>query len=139
MNPLRASLVLALGLSPAAFAQSGGPYNLTWNTFDGGGGTSSGGVYSISGTAGQPDAGAHAGGAYDHAGGFWAAFTGGPCYANCDNSTQPPILNVLDFQCFLNRFAANDPYANCDNSTVAPTLNVLDFGCFLNRFAAGCP
>ena len=29
-------------------------------------------------------------------------------------------------------------YANCDNSTTAPVLNVLDFSCFLNRFAAGC-
>jgi hypothetical protein len=46
---------------------------------------------------------------------------------------------VLDFACFLNRFAAGDPYANCDGSTTAPTLNVLDFACFLNRFAAGCP
>ena len=29
-------------------------------------------------------------------------------------------------------------YANCDGSTTAPVLNVLDFSCFLNRFAAGC-
>jgi len=61
------------------------------------------------------------------------------CYANCDASTTPPVLNVLDFSCFLNRFAAADTYANCDGSTTAPVLNVLDFACFLNRFAAGCP
>ena len=60
------------------------------------------------------------------------------CYPNCDNSTTPPILNVLDFSCFLNKFAAGDPYANCDNSTTPPVLNVLDFSCFLNKFAAGC-
>jgi hypothetical protein len=30
-------------------------------------------------------------------------------------------------------------YANCDASTIAPVLNVNDFVCFLNRFAAGCP
>ena len=30
-------------------------------------------------------------------------------------------------------------YANCDNSTAAPVLNVLDFTCFLQKFAAGCP
>jgi hypothetical protein len=60
------------------------------------------------------------------------------CYANCDGSTAAPVLNVLDFGCFLNRFAAGDSYANCDGSTAVPTLNVLDFGCFLNRFAAGC-
>ncbi len=61
------------------------------------------------------------------------------CYANCDQSTIAPILNVNDFQCFLNHFAAGDPYANCDGSTTAPALNVLDFTCFLNGFAAGCP
>ncbi len=67
-----------------------------------------------------------------------AASIGGSCYANCDQSTTPPCLNVLDFSCFLNRFAAGDPYANCDGSTTPPVLNVLDFSCFLNRFAAGC-
>jgi hypothetical protein len=60
------------------------------------------------------------------------------CYANCDRSTTPPVLNVLDFTCFLERFAASDPYANCDASTVPPVLNVLDFTCFLQKFAAGC-
>ncbi|MBL9032547.1 MAG: hypothetical protein JNM80_12680 [Phycisphaerae bacterium] len=61
------------------------------------------------------------------------------CYANCDASTAPPVLNVNDFTCFLNRFAAGDSYANCDASTTPPVLNVNDFTCFLNRFAAGCP
>jgi len=61
------------------------------------------------------------------------------CYANCDGSNVAPILNVNDFTCFLNRFAAGDTYANCDGSTVPPILNVNDFTCFLNKFAAGCP
>ncbi len=30
-------------------------------------------------------------------------------------------------------------YVNCDHSTTWPYLNVLDFSCFLNKFAAGCP
>jgi hypothetical protein len=29
-----------------------------------------------------------------------------PCYANCDGSTTSPVLNVNDFVCFNNRFAA---------------------------------
>ena len=29
--------------------------------------------------------------------------------------------------------------ANCDDSTETPTLNVLDFSCFLQKLAAGCP
>ena len=60
------------------------------------------------------------------------------CYANCDQSTSPPILNANDFQCFLNQFAAADSNANCDGSTAPPVLNANDFQCFLNAFAAGC-
>ena len=62
-----------------------------------------------------------------------------PCYPNCDASTAPPILNINDFVCFQQKFAAGDSYANCDNSTAAPVLNVNDFTCFLNKFAGGCP
>jgi hypothetical protein len=69
------------------------------------------------------------------------------CYANCDESTTEPILNVDDFTCFINAYAASSTlpheqqvasYANCDGSTVAPALNVDDFTCFINAFAAGC-
>jgi len=137
-------MVLATGAIGAtggsAKAQAGGPYDLSWSTIDGGGAmSSSGGVYSLSGTIGQPDAGALSGGSYGCGGGFWGADGGVSCYANCDLSTTAPILNVLDFACFLNRFASGDPYANCDNSTTPPVLNVQDFACYLNRFAAGCP
>jgi hypothetical protein len=71
-----------------------------------------------------------------------------PCYANCDTSTTPPILNVEDFICFINEFAQGQAlppatqithYANCDNSTTEPVLNVEDFICFVNAFALGCP
>lgn len=61
------------------------------------------------------------------------------CQANCDGSSDPPALNVNDFVCFANRFAAGDMAANCDESTTPPVLNVNDFTCYLNRFAAGCP
>jgi hypothetical protein len=60
------------------------------------------------------------------------------CYANCDGSTTVPFLNVNDFLCFQNQFAAGDSYANCDGSTTAPVLNVNDFLCFQNKFAASC-
>lgn len=61
----------------------------------------------------------------------------GWCYPNCDGSSTPPVLNVADFICYVNRYAAGDPYANCDD--YCPGLNVADFTCFLNKFAAGCP
>ena len=70
---------------------------------------------------------------------FQNRYAAGNSYANCDLSTIPPVLNVNDFTCFLNRFAAGDPYANCDGSSVAPMLNVNDFSCFMNRYAVGCP
>jgi hypothetical protein len=60
------------------------------------------------------------------------------CYANCDGSTTPPILNVGDFTCYLQLFGAGDLYANCDGSWAPPVLNVGDFTCFLQRFAQGC-
>jgi photosystem II stability/assembly factor-like uncharacterized protein len=88
----------------------------------------------------NPDAGTITAGTYGR--GAWRASLpplSPPCYANCDGSTVAPVLNVLDFNCFLNRFAAGESYANCDGSTIAPVLNVLDFNCFLNAFAAGCP
>ncbi len=68
-------LFAAFGLSSAAFAQSGGPYDLSWSTIDSGGGTSTGGVYSVSGTIGQHDAGGPmTGGNYSLTGGFWSLY-----------------------------------------------------------------
>ena len=66
------ALVALLLLSSVARAQSGGGYDLTWSTVDGGGATwSEGGGYSLGGTVGQPDAGVLSGGGYTLAGGFW--------------------------------------------------------------------
>ncbi|MFN0131438.1 MAG: immunoglobulin domain-containing protein [Phycisphaerales bacterium] len=64
---------------------------------------------------------------------------GNVCYANCNGSTTPPVLNILDYVCFVDAFAMGRPYANCDGSTVPPVFNVADFVCFQNRFNAGCP
>ena len=60
------------------------------------------------------------------------------CYANCDGSTTPPVLNVQDFNCFMNSYNDNDPAANCDGSTTEPILTFADFQCFQNKFTAGC-
>jgi hypothetical protein len=78
---------------------------------------------------------------------LWTRPLFSPCYPNCDGSTAAPILNIDDFTCFINNFAAAtalphaqqlEHYSNCDNSTIAPILNVDDFTCFINAFAAGC-
>jgi len=63
-------------LAGAVLAQSGGPYDLSWNTVDGGGAAfSMGGGYTLAGTIGQPDAGLLSGGGYTLAGGFWNPVT----------------------------------------------------------------
>ena len=67
------ALVLLIALPAVVHAQSGGGYDLTWSTIDGGGHIfSTNGNYSLGGTIGQPDAGAAlTGGNYSLAGGFW--------------------------------------------------------------------
>lgn len=60
----------------------------------------------------------------------------GRCYANCDNSSASPALNINDFICFMNKFSRQDPYTDCNGDRV---INVPDFMCFINKFAAGCP
>ncbi len=65
-----------------------------------------------------------AGGTFSGPGTLCATSCGNACYANCDGSTIAPTLNVNDFTCFLNNYAAGNSYANCDQSTIAPTLNV---------------
>ena len=72
----RAAIFLALAafllLASVALAQSGGGYDLSWNTVDGGGYTfSAGGDYTLGSTIGQPDAGELSGGGYVLGGGFW--------------------------------------------------------------------
>ena len=65
---------------------------------------------------------------------------GGQCYADCDTQSGPGILDIFDFLCFGNRFAANDPYAcDCDTSTGVGVCDIFDFLCFGNEFQAGCP
>src|SRR5262245_29183741 len=75
-------LVAAILGAGAALAQTGGGYDLSWSTIDGGGGSSAGGGYQLTGALGQPDAGTTlSGGGYSLSGGFWGGVsTGGKVY-----------------------------------------------------------
>jgi len=96
--------LLSAGLVSIAVAQVGGTYDLSWNTADGGGGTSAGGTYALSGTIGQCDAGVMSGGSYTIQGGFWGGATAGNVSCgydlNCDG-----IVDALDL-CLLIRYEA---------------------------------
>jgi hypothetical protein len=136
----RPSAPADLGVQPGA--TDGVPaIDFNWYTIDGGGTMHAmGGVFEMGFTVGQPDPGVLTGGDFELSGGFWPGVVPNAfCYANCDNSTALPILNVNDYVCFQNRFAAGDSDANCDQSTTPPVLNVNDFLCFVNAYAAGCP
>jgi hypothetical protein len=66
---MTAAILLAIGAGASAQ-----PFDLSWNTIDGGGFMfSTGGGYELGGTIGQPDAGGPmTGGGYELIGGFWA-------------------------------------------------------------------
>jgi len=85
-------LVIATLLTASAHlvhAQSGGGYDLTWYTIDGGGITfSSSGNYQLDSTIGQPDTGALNGEGYALLGGFW----GGGALAASNYKIYLPIV-----------------------------------------------
>jgi len=83
-------LVLLLVIALPVLAQSGGGYDLSWSTTDGGGGSSAGGSYTLNGTAGQPDAGGMTGGGYTLSSGFW--FGGEPIVPPGEDLFLPLIL-----------------------------------------------
>jgi hypothetical protein len=76
-------ILLTLLTSPVQANPSTDLYELTWFTYDTGGGTvtSADGVYTLSSTAGQYDAGSRVGAGYSVDGGFWySGIQGGSIY-----------------------------------------------------------
>lgn len=72
IQSLRPLLIIAAltCAAPAAWAQSGGGYDLAWSSMDSGSMILSGSNYELSGTIGQPDAAVFSGGGYELQGGF---------------------------------------------------------------------
>ncbi len=71
---------------------------------------------------------------------FLAKYSEALCYADCDQSTGPGVLDIFDFLCFQNSFVNSEPYAcDCDTSTRPGVCDVFDFLCFQDAFVAGCP
>ncbi len=113
---------IAFAAGAAALAPPGPSFDLSWNTIDGGGGTSTGGGFELSGTIGQPDAGVMSGGSFVLAGGFWVAFAP-PCPWDCQ-ATPSGAVDVPDLLALL---AVWDiPNANICDFTGEGTANVPD-------------
>jgi hypothetical protein len=70
-RPIAWALVVFVLLTGVTQAQTGGGYDLTWNTVNSGYMFSTGGGYSLGGTTGQAGAGTLTGGVYTLSGGFW--------------------------------------------------------------------
>src|SRR4051794_25349152 len=86
-------VVLLAASVAAAYAQTGGGFDMSWSTVDAGGGTfSTGGPYTWGATIGQPDAGTLSGGNYTFQGGFWgvAASTPTPTATRTRTPTNTP-------------------------------------------------
>ena len=87
-------------LTLPAFGQTGGQYELSWSTIDGGGGTSAGGSYTLTGTIGQPNADSASGGIYELHGGFWPGVSGIAMYHPADTDSDNVIddFELLDYR-----------------------------------------
>ena len=104
-------------------AQSGGDYDLSWSTIDGGGGTSSGGNYVLSGTVGQPDTGQTASCEYHLSGGFWL---GPPCF-----------VDLRHFARFSSQWLeSGDVEANLDG---LGDVDLIDLQIFVSHWLCYCP
>jgi len=125
----------------AAFAQSGGPYDLTWSSIDGGGQMfSTGGTYSLGGTIGQPDAQAGpaiGGGAYELAGGFWTVSTACVCLGDMNGDGLKDGRDVQQFVgCII-----NPGNCTCADTDLMSGVNLDDVDVFVEMLLTGatCP
>jgi hypothetical protein len=132
-NGLLSTILISAMIGSVTWAQSGGQYDLSWSTIDGGGGRSIGGDFTLTGSIGQPDAAYSAGGNYELIGGFWP---GGP-------------LCFIDFKHFA-RFAehwldkpCNDGNNFCDGADLYEDqddiVNRHDLRVFVEQWLCYCP
>jgi len=102
------SIVVCAGVAALA-PLSGGDFDLSWHTIDGGGGTSTGGGFELAGTIGQHDAGqTMTGGNFTVTGGFWAGLSA----ATNEMTTTPFAFDA--FRGFLNSGTLDDVLAADD-------------------------
>ena len=135
---LAALLLLLTGTTGAA--QTGDGYDLTWNTIDGGGGTSTADPFIVDGTAGQPDAATVGGGAFLLSGGFWAGITtaAAGCVGDCGHNGTVTVDNVV----LMTSIAlGTQPSTSCDtgNGAHPGRITVDQILAAVNNALTRCP
>ncbi len=134
MRKVMMMLITMLLLGAGANAQTGGPYDLSWWTIDGGGITfATGGSFNLGGTIGQPDASnALTGGAFSLTGGFWFTL----CVPTNGDVDGNGCVDDADLLTVLFNFGAsgiNLADINCDGLVDDADLLIVLF-----NFGSGC-
>lgn len=119
------SLVFLLAMATAiVLGQSGGGFDLSWSTIDGGGGNSSGGSFSLSGSIGQPDAAALSGGDFVLDGGFWQCVTTAVTSPTITTDGTDIELSWTSNETSANIYRAkNDPYFTATPPALAGSVS----------------
>jgi hypothetical protein len=138
--PAFRKIVLAalMGLA-AALPAAAQPFDLSWHTFDGGGGMfSTGGSFSLGGTIGQPDAGVMTGGTFTLTGGFWAgAIAGTSCIGDANGDGQ---VNLTDLATLLIHFGSPSGQTFEDGDFDGDgDVDLVDLSNLLIVFGTSCP
>jgi hypothetical protein len=118
-----------------ASAQSGGSYDLSWWTIDGGGITfATGGTFNLGATIGQPDASSTlAGGAFTLTGGFWFAPACVPTNGDVDGNGCVDDADLLQVLFNFGATGFNIADVNCDS-----LVDDADLLLVLFNFGSGC-
>ena len=136
---LIAILILTTTVSPSR-GQSGGGFDLTWSTIDGGGATSTGGGFDLAGTIGQPDAQTlpvMTGGTFALTGGFWPVANVCYCLADMNGDGRKDGRDVQQFVgCVL---AGGN--CSCADTDQTNGVTLADVPVFVSDLLAGpnCP
>ena len=116
--------IAVLFVTATANAQSGGQYEITWSTIDGGGSTSTGGPYELTGTIGQHDTGVSSAEEYVLSAAFWPGTFG------C-------IVNLTDLRLFAEQWLlTGNVAADFDEDG---TVDIEDFAILAAWWYDQCP
>jgi len=143
-RPALLSISLVGCLVTVTLGQSGGGYDLTWSTIDGGGATSTGGGYELGGTIGQPDAQVPplmSGGGFELTGGFWPVANVCYCLADMNGDGKKDGRDVQLFVSCVLVGGPGAPGCPCADVDAMNGVTLADVPVFVSDLLAGpsCP